>query len=110
MKQSAKAKKLARHHKRLKSVPKLNLVSLMDIFTILVFFLIVNQVKIIPYAWMGQFSSENLLLSLIFVPIVPLGIWLGLRLHNVISPELFYKISYFMMIVAGAKLLYDGMI
>ncbi|MFD2206431.1 sulfite exporter TauE/SafE family protein [Kiloniella antarctica] len=87
-----------------------NLDKTLFVGTNVAFFLIVNQVKIIPYAWMGQFSSENLLLSLIFVPIVPFGIWLGLRLHNVISPELFYKISYFMMIVAGAKLLYDGMI
>ncbi|WP_085909540.1 sulfite exporter TauE/SafE family protein [Kiloniella majae] len=73
------------------------------------FFLIVNQVKLIPYAWMGQFSAENLLLSLLFVPIVPLGIWLGLKLHKIIAPDLFYQISYLMMIFAGVKLLYDGM-
>lgn len=42
MKQSIHAKRMARHHKR-NSVPKLNLVSLMDIFTILVFFLLVNS-------------------------------------------------------------------
>ncbi|TQV82730.1 biopolymer transporter ExbD [Exilibacterium tricleocarpae] len=34
---------MARHHKRLKQTSKLNLVSLMDIFTILVFFLLVNS-------------------------------------------------------------------
>ncbi|WP_085900053.1 sulfite exporter TauE/SafE family protein [Kiloniella majae] len=73
------------------------------------FFLIVNQVKLIPYTWMGQFSAENLLLSLLFVPIVPLGIWLGLKLHKIIAPDLFYQISYLMMIFAGVKLLYDGM-
>ncbi len=43
MKQSIRAKRMARHHSRLKKVPTLNLVSLMDIFTILVFFLLVNQ-------------------------------------------------------------------
>ncbi len=42
MKMSRRAKRMARHHKRLK-VPGLNLVSLMDIFTILVFFLLVNS-------------------------------------------------------------------
>ncbi len=73
------------------------------------FFLIVNQLKLIPYAWMGQFSAENLMLSLFFVPIVPLGIWLGLKLHKIIAPDLFYQISYLMMILAGTKLLYDGM-
>ncbi len=43
MKQSTHARRMARHHKRGKSTAKLNLVSLMDIFTILVFFLLVNS-------------------------------------------------------------------
>lgn len=42
MKQSRRAKRMERHHKRNKSTPAFNLVSLMDIFTILVFFLLVN--------------------------------------------------------------------
>lgn len=37
------ARRMASRHKRGKSQPKLNLVSLMDIFTILVFFLLVNS-------------------------------------------------------------------
>lgn len=43
MKQSMHARRMASRHKRAKSQPKLNLVSLMDIFTILVFFLLVNS-------------------------------------------------------------------
>ena len=43
MKQSAKALRLQRHQQRGKNQGKLNLVSLMDIFTILVFFLMVNS-------------------------------------------------------------------
>ncbi len=43
MKQSIRAKRMARHHSRLKKMPTLSLVSLMDIFTILVFFLLVNS-------------------------------------------------------------------
>ncbi|MDO3381515.1 ExbD/TolR family protein [Gilvimarinus algae] len=43
MKQSLRAKRMAKHHRRNQNVPKLNLVSLMDIFTILVFFLLVNS-------------------------------------------------------------------
>jgi len=42
MKQSRRAKRMERHHKRNKGTPAFNLVSLMDIFTILVFFLLVN--------------------------------------------------------------------
>lgn len=46
MKQNLRAKRMARHHKRLASQSKLNLVSLMDIFTILVFFLLVNSADV----------------------------------------------------------------
>lgn len=43
MKKSLRSLRRARHHARLKSQSKLNLVSLMDIFTILVFFLLLNS-------------------------------------------------------------------
>lgn len=43
MKMNLRAKRMARHHKRNRGGNKLNLVSLMDIFTILVFFLLVNS-------------------------------------------------------------------
>ncbi|GAB2198437.1 ExbD/TolR family protein [Sessilibacter sp. MAH4] len=43
MKQSLRAKRMAKHHKRNLGGSKLNLVSLMDIFTILVFFLLINS-------------------------------------------------------------------
>lgn len=43
MKSSRRAKRMARSHKRHKKQAGLNLVSLMDIFTIMVFFLMMNQ-------------------------------------------------------------------
>jgi len=43
MKQSGRAKRVQRHYRRMHKVAGLNLVSLMDIFTILVFFLMVNS-------------------------------------------------------------------
>lgn len=43
MAKSARAKRMDKHHRRNKAGGSLNLVSLMDIFTILVFFLLVNS-------------------------------------------------------------------
>lgn len=43
MKESPRARRIRRHHRRTRNQGKLNLVSLMDIFTILVFFLMVNS-------------------------------------------------------------------
>lgn len=52
MKMSRRAKRMDRHHKRNKGRAVLQLVSLMDIFTILVFFLLVNsgEVQVLPNA------------------------------------------------------------
>ena len=52
MVKSARAKRMEKHHKRNKSSGTLNLVSLMDIFTILVFFLLVtsSDVETLPNA------------------------------------------------------------
>lgn len=52
MKMSRRAKRMDRHHKRNTGKAVLNLVSLMDIFTILVFFLLVNsgEVQVLPNA------------------------------------------------------------
>ena len=52
MAKSARAKRMAKHHRRNKGKGTLNLVSLMDIFTILVFFLLVNSsdVQTLPNA------------------------------------------------------------
>ncbi len=46
MKQSSRAKRMSRHYSRSKKTPGFNLVALMDIFTILVFFLLVNSTEV----------------------------------------------------------------
>ncbi len=43
MKKSLRARRMERNHRRMAQASKLNLVSLMDIFTILVFFLLINS-------------------------------------------------------------------
>src|SRR5512138_1138557 len=50
MKMSRRARRMERHHRRHGAAAGLNLVSLMDIFTILVFFLLVNsaEVELLP--------------------------------------------------------------
>jgi len=73
MKQSLRAKRKARHHKRLGKTSKLNLVALMDIFTILVFFLMVNQSEVrvlqntkelkLPVSVAEQLPYENIVIS-----------------------------------------------
>jgi len=77
--------------------------------TTVVFFTIVNYVKLIPYSLMGQLNGDNLLTSLILAPLVPLGVWLGIKLHDRVNERLFYNLAYFFLLVTGVKLLYEGL-
>jgi uncharacterized membrane protein YfcA len=77
--------------------------------THVMFFFIVNQLKIWPYLWLGQFSPENLSTSLVLAPAVPVGVWLGWRLNRILSLELFYKACYVLLFIAGVKLIWDGL-
>lgn len=70
-----KAKRLAKHHKRFGKTGQLNLVALMDIFTILVFFLMVNQSDVrvlqttkeikLPVSLAEELPAENLIITLL---------------------------------------------
>jgi uncharacterized membrane protein YfcA len=76
--------------------------------TISVFFMFVNAIKLIPYAWLGQFSSTNLLTSLLLAPLVPAGVMLGVWLQNRVNVEWFYRISQSCLLVTGVQLIYQG--
>jgi biopolymer transport protein TolR len=73
MKQSARTKRLQRHYRRSKKNAVLSLTSLMDIFTILVFFLMVNSSEVqvlnqnssvtLPYSEADQAPRDTLALT-----------------------------------------------
>ena len=72
------------------------------------FFAIVNYLKLVPYWYLGQLSAHNLGLSLLFAPLAPLGIWLGLRLVRLLPEAPFYRLSYAILFATGCKLIYDA--
>jgi uncharacterized membrane protein YfcA len=76
--------------------------------TSVVFFAVINAVKIVPYAWLGLFDARNLTTSLVLAPLAPVGIWVGVSLMNRIPEGPFYRICYALLVVVGAKLLWDG--
>jgi uncharacterized membrane protein YfcA len=76
--------------------------------TSVVFFLVVNYVKLVPYAMLGQLNASNLAASLLFAPLAPLGIWLGVRVHRKLSDRVFYAISYTLLFATGLKLIFDA--
>lgn len=71
-------------------------------------FFIVNAVKLVPYSTLGLFSVRNLDTSLALLPLAPLGIWIGVRLHGLVDQALFYRIAYGLLFLTGLKLCWDG--
>ena len=77
--------------------------------TTVVFFTVANYVKLIPYAWLGQLSIDNLHASLILAPLAPIGVGIGVLLHKRVSDRIFFRIVYFMLFIVAAKLISDGL-
>jgi uncharacterized protein len=76
--------------------------------TTVIFFTIINAVKLIPYFWLGLFDARNLSTSLVLAPLAPIGIMLGVWLVKRVNPRVFYALCYAFLFITGCKLLYDG--
>ena len=69
-----------------------------------------NYVKLIPYAWLGQLSADNLLTSLVLSPLAPIGIKLGRLLLESINTVVFYRIVYALLLITGLKLVSEAFV
>jgi uncharacterized membrane protein YfcA len=77
--------------------------------TTVVVFTVINYVKLIPYAWLGQLRADNLATSLLLLPLAPIGVRLGRWLHDRIDETLFYRIAYGLLLLSGLKLLSEAL-
>jgi uncharacterized protein len=73
------------------------------------FFAIVNAVKVVPYLALGQFDATNLTASAIFAPLAVAATLAGAALVKRMSVTFFYRFTYAMALIVGAKLIWDGM-
>tara|TARA_Y100000590_G_scaffold467979_1_gene648850 strand:+ start:1112 stop:1849 length:738 start_codon:yes stop_codon:yes gene_type:complete len=71
-------------------------------------FAIINAVKLIPYYFLGQLAPAYIVISLILLPLAPIGIIIGYYLHKKVSEKIFYKFIYIFLAIGGVKLIYDG--
>lgn len=81
-----------------------------DIFvgTGVIFFALVNLIKVPPYFALGQFSPQNLLTSVALFPLAILSTWAGVWLVRRFSSERFYDVVYVLLLLLGCKLVFDG--
>lgn len=76
--------------------------------TSVMFFTIVNLIKLPAYAALGQLASGNLMTSLVLLPLAPLGMVLGIKLHHIVPERPFFRLTYALITIVGLKLIYDG--
>lgn len=76
--------------------------------TSVLFFAVVNYVKLAPYAWLGQLQTGNLMTSLVLSPLAPVGVMIGIYLHKRVSDRFFFGVVYLLLFLVGCKLVFDG--
>jgi uncharacterized protein len=77
--------------------------------TAVIFFAIVNAVKVVPYFFLGQFNPENLLSSAILLPISIPATFFGVYLVKRINPKVFYQAIYALVFAIGIFLIAQGL-
>jgi len=76
--------------------------------TTVIFFTILNWMKVIPYFALGQFSPRNLVTSVVLLPLAVATNFLGIWLVHKTSTETFYRIAYVLMLLIAVALLWQG--
>lgn len=71
-------------------------------------FACVNWLKMPFFAWRGMITQETLWTGLLYFPLVPLGVWLGVWLNRCCSEKNFLRVVYVVTFLAGVQLLSGG--
>jgi uncharacterized membrane protein YfcA len=81
-----------------------------DVFigTSAIFFAAVNWMKVPAYAALGQFTRQNLATSAALFPVAIASTFAGVVLVRKVDAERFYRIVYVLLVLVGAKLVFDG--
>ena len=75
----------------------------------IIFFAVVNLMKLVPYWLIGEFTGVNLATALVLAPLAPLSMYLGVWLHRRIEQRLFMLLCYGLVALTGVKLIADGL-
>jgi len=73
------------------------------------FFVIVNLLKMPAYIAAGLLQPRLLLVSLILMPIVPIGIRTGVWLQRRLAPQVFQKVFTVILLLTGTELVWSAL-
>ncbi len=76
--------------------------------TSVLFFAVVNWIKVPPYLMLGQLNWETLKISFVLFPLAAVSTFAGIWLVRRFSTEDFYKIINILLVLVGVKLLWSA--
>lgn len=76
--------------------------------TSVIFFAIMNAIKVLPYALLGQFEPRVLGTALILLPLAAIATMAGAAVVKRMKPGVFYPFMTTMVGLVGVKLVWDG--
>ena len=76
--------------------------------TVLVFWW-VNLIKLPAYVQLGMLNRELLAPIMILAPLAIAGVFAGVWAHHRVSDAFFFRLTYTLLAVTGAKLVYDAL-
>ena len=77
--------------------------------TAVIFFAVVNVVKVLPYAALGQLDARTLMSAAVLLPVAAVAVLIGAALVRRMRPAVFYPFMLAMVALVGLRLLYDGL-
>jgi uncharacterized protein len=76
--------------------------------TSVVFFAVVNLVKVVPYAALGHLDGRTLLSAVVLLPLAAAAVLAGAALVRRMRPAIFYPFMYAMVALVALRLIYEG--
>jgi uncharacterized membrane protein YfcA len=74
--------------------------------TAVIYFFMVNTVKLVPYALLGMIDTSTLGFGLWLLPLVPVGTYAGAHLNRVMSENVFRNMVMGIVFVTGLKMMF----
>lgn len=72
------------------------------------FFTVGNMIKAGPWLLLVKPGADVWTLMACCLPAIPIGVWLGWRLHERLDQTQLYRACYGLLVVTALKLLWDG--
>jgi uncharacterized protein len=85
-----------------------NLDKMVYVGTFVIFFGVVNALKVIPYFALGQFTARNFMATLMLIPLATAANYAGVWLVKRTPTILFYRIAHMLVFVVSLELVRTG--